>query len=73
MLFEAFHQNHSKVVSSCFLSSRLHVGVEDGQSETYILVTLVVSPHMTIAQLKDKVPAFQPTKQVTPVLSFDHT
>lgn len=55
---------------SCFLSSRLHVGVEDGQSETYILVTVVVSPHMTIAQLKDKVPVFQPTKQVIPVLFF---
>ncbi|CAG07086.1 unnamed protein product, partial [Tetraodon nigroviridis] len=36
-------------------SLRLHVGVEDAQSETYILVTVVVSPHMTIAQLKDKI------------------
>lgn len=36
-------------------SIRLHVGVEDGQSETYILVTLEVFPHMTIAQLKDKI------------------
>ncbi|TNM88688.1 ranBP-type and C3HC4-type zinc finger-containing protein 1 [Takifugu flavidus] len=35
-------------------SIRLHIGVEDGQSETYVLVTAVVSPHMTIAQLKEK-------------------
>lgn len=40
--------------------------MEDGQSETYIPVTVVVSLHMTIAQLKDKVP-------VVPVLFFDHT
>lgn len=53
----------------CFLSSRLHIGVEDGQSETYVLVTAVAFPHMTIAQLKEKVPV---TKQVSSVLLFDH-
>lgn len=31
------------------------VGVEDAQSDAYIPVTVVVSPDMTIAQLKDKV------------------
>lgn len=35
------------------------VGVEDAQSEAYIPVTVVVSPNMTIAQLKDKVLMFQ--------------
>lgn len=34
---------------------RLKVGVEDAQSEDCIPVTVVVSPHMTIAQLKDKI------------------
>lgn len=51
-----------------FLSSRLRVGVEDGQSETCILVTVLVSPHMTIAQLKDKVLVFQ---QVINICSLD--
>lgn len=40
---------------TCFLFCRLWVGVEDAQSETHIPVILLVSPHMTIAQLKDKV------------------
>ncbi|KAM6979617.1 ranBP-type and C3HC4-type zinc finger-containing protein 1-like [Aplochiton taeniatus] len=31
------------------------VGVADAQSETYIPVTLLLSPHTTISQLKDKV------------------
>ncbi|XP_028262923.1 ranBP-type and C3HC4-type zinc finger-containing protein 1 [Parambassis ranga] len=35
-------------------SIRLKVGVEDAQSDDYIPVTVVVSPGMTIAQLKDK-------------------
>ncbi|CAL9704979.1 unnamed protein product [Knipowitschia caucasica] len=35
-------------------SIRLKVGVEDGQSDKCIPVLLDVSPHMTIAQLKDK-------------------
>lgn len=43
--------------------------MEDGQSETYVLVTAVVSPHMTIAQLKEKVPV---TKQVSSELLFEH-
>ncbi|XP_056130191.1 ranBP-type and C3HC4-type zinc finger-containing protein 1 isoform X2 [Lampris incognitus] len=34
---------------------RLKVGVEDAQSDTYIPVTIEVSPDMTIAQLKDKI------------------
>uniref|UniRef100_A0A3Q3W7K6 RanBP-type and C3HC4-type zinc finger-containing protein 1 n=1 Tax=Mola mola TaxID=94237 RepID=A0A3Q3W7K6_MOLML len=34
---------------------RLWVGVEDAQSDNYIPVTVLVSPHMTIAQLKDKI------------------
>lgn len=46
----------------------MHIGVEDGQSETYTLVTAVVSPHMTIAQLKEQVPV---TKQVSSVLLFE--
>lgn len=36
-------------------SIKLMVGVADAQSETYIPVTLLVSPHTTISQLKDKV------------------
>ncbi|XP_071759881.2 ranBP-type and C3HC4-type zinc finger-containing protein 1 [Centroberyx gerrardi] len=36
-------------------SIRLKVGVEDAQSDNYIPVTLVVSPDMTIAALKDKI------------------
>lgn len=36
-------------------SIRLWVGVEDAQSDTYIPVTVVVHPDMTIAQLKDKI------------------
>lgn len=36
-------------------SIRLWVGVEDAQSENYIPVTVVVSSHMTIAQLKEKI------------------
>ncbi|TMS18966.1 RanBP-type and C3HC4-type zinc finger-containing protein 1 [Larimichthys crocea] len=36
-------------------SIRLWVGVEDAQSDAYIPVTVVVSPDMTIAQLKDKI------------------
>nr|XP_046239136.1 ranBP-type and C3HC4-type zinc finger-containing protein 1 [Scatophagus argus] len=36
-------------------SIRLWVGVEDGQSDSYIPVTVVVTPDMTIAQLKDKI------------------
>ncbi|KAK5872173.1 hypothetical protein PBY51_012897 [Eleginops maclovinus] len=35
-------------------SIRLKVGVEDAQSDNYIQVTVLVSPDMTIAQLKDK-------------------
>ena len=38
-----------------FLCYRLRVGVEDGQSDAYIPVTVVVSSDMTIAQLKVKV------------------
>lgn len=34
---------------------KLKVGVEDGQSDTYIPVILEVSTNMTIAQLKDKI------------------
>ncbi|KAJ0068308.1 hypothetical protein NL108_004668, partial [Boleophthalmus pectinirostris] len=44
----------------------LKVGVEDGQSDTYIPVILDVSTDMTIAQLKDKISAdfgFHPTLQ----------
>lgn len=36
-------------------SIRLKVGVEDGQSDTYIPVVLDVSLNMTIAQVKDKI------------------
>ncbi|KAM3622427.1 uncharacterized protein V6R79_024936 [Siganus canaliculatus] len=36
-------------------SIRLRVGVEDAQSENYIPVTVVISPCMTIAQLKEKI------------------
>lgn len=36
--------------------------MEDAQSDTYIPVTVVVSPDMTIAQLKDKVLTFQQTQ-----------
>ncbi|XP_075997101.1 ranBP-type and C3HC4-type zinc finger-containing protein 1 [Genypterus blacodes] len=36
-------------------SIRLKVGVEDAQSDNYIPITVVVSPVMTIAQLKDKI------------------
>ncbi|KAJ0023432.1 hypothetical protein NQD34_003331 [Periophthalmus magnuspinnatus] len=45
---------------------RLKVGVEDGQSDTYIPVILEVSADMTIAQLKDKISAdfgFHPSLQ----------
>lgn len=42
----------------CLLLYRLMVGVEDAQSDAYIPVTVVVSPDMTIAQLKDKVLMF---------------
>ncbi|KAF7654025.1 hypothetical protein LDENG_00075700 [Lucifuga dentata] len=34
---------------------RLKVGVEDAQSDNYIPVTVMVTPDMTIAQLKDKI------------------
>ncbi|XP_041836123.1 ranBP-type and C3HC4-type zinc finger-containing protein 1 [Melanotaenia boesemani] len=47
-------------------SIRLIVGVEDAQSDAYIPVTFVVSPDMTIAQLKEKVShdfGFHPTLQ----------
>ncbi|XP_045884531.1 ranBP-type and C3HC4-type zinc finger-containing protein 1-like [Micropterus dolomieu] len=47
-------------------SIRLWVGVEDGQSDTYIPVTIVVSCDMTIAQLKEKIShdfGFSPTLQ----------
>lgn len=36
-------------------SIRLWVGVEDAQSDTYIPVNIVVSSHMTVAELKDKI------------------
>lgn len=51
----------------CILFSfySLWVGVEDAQSETYIPVTVVVSPGMTITQLKDKVLMFQQSQHVT--------
>lgn len=47
-------------------SIRLWVGVEDGQSEDYIPVNIVVSSDMTIEQLKDKISqdfGFLPTLQ----------
>lgn len=43
----------------CSLFHRLWVGVEDAQSDNYIPVNVVVSPSMTIAQLKEKVLTFQ--------------
>ncbi|XP_035487945.1 ranBP-type and C3HC4-type zinc finger-containing protein 1 isoform X1 [Scophthalmus maximus] len=36
-------------------SIRLRVGVEDAQSDTYIPLSIMVSPDMTIAQLKDQI------------------
>lgn len=53
---------------SCF--NRLWVGVEDALSDDYIPINVVVSPGMTVAQLKDKVLKFQQEIHQTAHLNF---